>query len=467
MFDSIESPWDFWPVLLLGPVFVWWRMGSIVPAENAAVAKGERVGLNAMGAALVAGLKRSIVPAVTALVAAGFAKRAFSATLPALFSAMFVDHIRIFAQAGDGGDGAATFRRESFVPMGGPDGGDGGRGGSVVLRADPNADNLTPFFYEPIIKAKSGERGGSRQCFGKSAPDKIVPVPIGTMVYRLPDESTEEVDPMVAHGDGATFVDFSKTPESEARPRRDRKTPIDPNELELIADLTQPGQEFVLCQGGKGGIGNVHFKSSRNQAPTRYTEGTPGEQGYFYVELRTIADAGLVGYPNAGKSTLLGRISAAHPKIAPYPFTTLTPHIGVMELPGYRRVTVADIPGLIEGAHANVGLGHDFLRHIVRCKLLVFVLDMAGSEGREPLEDLQKLRKELDLYDPRLSERPWIVVANKMDLPEAAEKLKHFKGRDRKLTVVPVAAGEEQGVEKVKSVLGELIAETPAAETPA
>jgi GTPase len=375
---------------------------------------------------------------------------------------MFVDHIRIFAKAGDGGDGAATFRRESFVPMGGPDGGDGGRGGSVILRADTHTDNLTPFFYEPIVKAKNGERGGSRQCFGKSAPDKIVPVPIGTIVYRLPGEDDEEpIDHTVAHGDGAMFVDFSKQPENEEKAKGDRKGSIDPNELEKIADLTQPGQEFVLCQGGKGGIGNVHFKSSRNQAPTRYTEGTPGEEGHFYLELRKIADAGLVGYPNAGKSTLLGRISAAHPKVAPYPFTTLTPHIGVVELPGYQRVTVADIPGLIEGAHANVGLGHDFLRHIVRCKLLVFVLDMAGSEGREPIDDLQKLRKELDLYDPKLSERPWIVVANKMDLPEAAEKLKHFKGRYRKLKVIPVGSDEEKGVEKLKAVLGELVAGQP------
>jgi len=375
---------------------------------------------------------------------------------------MFVDHIRIFAKAGDGGDGAATFRRESFVPMGGPDGGDGGRGGSIVLRADTHTDNLTPFFYEPIVKAKNGERGGSRQCFGKSAPDKIVPVPIGTIVYRLPGEDDAQVDQAVAHGDGATFVDFSKQPEQDDAGKRDRKAPVDPNELEVVADLTQPGQEFVLCQGGKGGIGNVHFKSSRNQAPTRYTEGTPGEEGHFYLELRKIADAGLVGYPNAGKSTLLGRISQAHPKVAPYPFTTLTPHIGVVELPGYQRVTVADIPGLIEGAHANVGLGHDFLRHIVRCKLLVFVLDMAGSEGREPLEDLQKLRKELDLYDPKLGERPWIVVANKMDLPEAAEKLKHFKGRYRKLKVIPVGSDDQAGVEKLKATLSELTAEQPA-----
>ena len=371
---------------------------------------------------------------------------------------MFVDHIRIFAQAGDGGDGSVSFRRESFVPKGGPDGGDGGRGGSVILRADTHQDNLTPFFYEPIVKAKNGDRGGGRQCFGKSAPDRIVPVPAGTIVYRLPDEdTTEETDAEVEHGSGAMFVDFSKTPDGAEKKRRDKKAPINPEELEMIADLTEVGQEFVLCAGGKGGIGNVHFKSSRNQAPTQYTEGVPGEQGYFYLELRKIADAGLVGYPNAGKSTLLGKISAAHPKVASYPFTTLTPHIGVVEMPGYRRMTVADIPGLIEGAHADVGLGHDFLRHIVRCKLLVFVVDMAGSEGREPLEDLQKLRKELDLYDPKLSERPWIVAANKMDLADAQAQLKAFKSRYKKLEIFPISAQAGEGLEPLKARIGELV----------
>jgi len=215
----------------------------------------------------------------------------------------------------------------------------------------------------------------------------------------------------------------------------------------------------VLCQGGRGGKGNVHFKSSRNRVPTQYTEGTPGEEGYFYLELRKIADAGLVGYPNAGKSTLLTRISNAHPKIASYPFTTLTPHIGVVDHPGYRRYTVADIPGLIEGAHENVGLGHDFLRHIVRCKLLVFVLDMAGSEGREPIADLQNLRRELDLYDPTLSERPWVIVANKMDLPGARERIKQFKTRFKKTEILSISADTGDGTEKLKERLGEIILE--------
>lgn len=374
---------------------------------------------------------------------------------------MFIDHIKIHAKAGDGGRGCVSFRRESFVPKGGPDGGDGGRGGSVILRAETHLDNLTPFFYEPIVKAKNGEHGKGKQCFGKSAPDRIVPVPVGTLVYRLPDVTKQEgLEASVAYGTDSTFVDLAKAPEDEELSDAGPRTAVpDEDELELIADLTEPGQEFILCKGGKGGIGNVHFKSSRNRVPTQYTEGEPGEEGTFFLELRTIADAGLVGYPNAGKSTLLGKISAAHPKVAAYPFTTLTPHIGVVELPGYRRVTVADIPGLIEGAHENVGLGHEFLRHIVRCKLLVFVLDMAGSEGREPIEDLQKLRKELDLYDPTLSERPWIVVANKMDLPEAEEKLAHFKGRYRKLEVFPIAAAAGEGIEHLKTRLGEIVAE--------
>jgi GTP-binding protein len=374
---------------------------------------------------------------------------------------MFIDHIKIHAKAGDGGNGCVSFRREAFVPRGGPDGGDGGRGGSIIFRADPHIDNLTAFYYEPILKAKNGAHGRGKQCFGKSAPDKIVPVPMGTLIYRIPEPPAMEgaLEPSVAYGSSATFVDLSKAPEDGVAPAADQKAgPPSTNDLELVADLVDEGQEWVLCKGGKGGLGNVHFKSSRNRVPTQFTEGEPGEEGTFYLELRKIADAGLVGYPNAGKSTLLGKISAAHPKVAPYPFTTLTPHIGVVELPEYARITVADIPGLIEGAHRNVGLGHDFLRHIVRCKVLVFVVDMAGSEGREPLDDLGKLRKELDLYDSQLSERPWIVVANKMDLPGAEENLKHFRARLRsKVEVVPAAAERGEGMEEVKRIIAERV----------
>ena len=285
---------------------------------------------------------------------------------------MFVDHIQIHAKAGKGGRGAVSFRREKFVPRGGPDGGDGGRGGSVILRPDPNVDNLVEFHYQSNLKAKSGDNGGSKNCTGHGAPDAIYKVPVGTLIYRMPF-TPEETGP--APRDTTSFLDLETLTDEEAAKLEHRHEPrkkkVDPDELELVMDLDRPGVDFVLCKGGDGGKGNVHFKSSRNRVPRQYTDGVEGEEGVFYVELRKIADAGLVGYPNAGKSTLLSRISNAHPKIAPYPFTTLTPHIGVVDLANYRRVTVADIPGLIEGASENVGLGHDFLRHIVRCKLLI------------------------------------------------------------------------------------------------
>jgi GTPase len=215
------------------------------------------------------------------------------------------------------------------------------------------------------------------------------------------------------------------------------------------------GQEFLLCRGGEGGKGNVHFKSSRNRAPRQYTDGEEGEQGHFLLELRTIADAGLVGYPNAGKSTLLRKLSAARPKVAAYPFTTLHPIVGVMDLPGYRHATIADIPGLIEGAHRGVGLGHEFLRHITRCPLLIFVIDVAGSEARSPVEDLQNLRKEIDLYDATLSSRPWLVVANKMDLPDANENLKLLRERFPKTRFIPMSAANGEGIDTLKEALAE------------
>lgn len=369
-----------------------------------------------------------------------------------------------------------SFRRESFVPKGGPDGGDGGRGGSVILRADNHVDNLTAFFYEPIVRAKGGENGLGKQCYGKSAPDKIVPVPAGTIVYRLPEQhKTEGLEPSVEYGTNRMFVDLSRAPldEPEAEGQepdvegRKKKPTLDVSKLEVVADLTEVGQEHILCKGGKGGLGNVHFKSSRNRTPVQSTPGEEGEQGYFYLELRKIADVGLVGYPNAGKSTLLTRVSAAKPKVAPYPFTTLTPHVGVVELPGYRRITVADIPGLIEGAHDNVGLGHEFLRHIVRCKLLAFVVDAAGSEGREPVADLQSLRREVDLYDPTLSARPWLIIANKMDLPEAEAGLQSIRQRFGRIEIIPVSADQGDGIEALKQRLGEIVTASQApAPTP-
>jgi GTP-binding protein len=359
---------------------------------------------------------------------------------PVYGDAMFVDRIRVVAKAGDGGRGCVSFRREKFVPRGGPDGGDGGKGGDVVLRADEHTDNLASLFYEPLIKAKSGAHGMGKQMHGRGATAKIVKVPVGTVVHR-----------MDSLGDPAAFAD-SAAPAAAG--------PAPETALEQIADLALPNEEFILCRGGKGGKGNVHFKSGRNRAPRQYSEGEEGEEGTFVLELRTIADAGLVGYPNAGKSTLLRRISAAHPKVAPYPFTTLHPMIGVVDFAEYRRATVADIPGLVEGAHRNLGLGHAFLRHITRCRLLLLVLDMAGSEGRNPIEDLQHLRREIDLYDPRLSQRPWRVVANKLDLPEAEENLALFRQRFPDREVVPVSAKEKKGIENLKRALDRWLNET-------
>src|SRR5256886_8026686 len=336
---------------------------------------------------------------------------------------MFVDRIKIFAQAGKGGRGCVSFRREKFVPKGGPDGGDGGRGGDVILQADRHVDNLANLLYEPIIKAKNGGHGMGKKMAGRAGADKVVKLPVGTIVWRVED------------GKRLTFNAEHRTPNPAQSAIRHSQSAMD-----LVVDLTRDGQEFVLCRGGAGGKGNVHFKSSRNPAPRQYTEGEDGEQGDFLLELRTIADAGLVGYPNAGKSTLLRKVSAARPKVAPYPFTTLHPIVGVVDFSGYRRATIADVPGLIEGAHRNVGLGHDFLRHITRCQLLLFVLDVAGSEGRNPIEDLQNLRREIDLYDPALSQRPWFVIANKMDLSGAAENLTALRNRFASVDILSVSA---------------------------
>jgi GTPase len=346
---------------------------------------------------------------------------------------MFVDRLKVFAQAGNGGRGCVSFRREKFVPKGGPDGGDGGRGGDVILRADRHVDNLANLFYEPLIKAKNGGHGMGKKMSGRAGADKIVKVPVGTVVWSA---------------------------EKEERPTVNVQRPTS-NSVESripVVDMARDGQEFLLCRGGAGGKGNVHFKSSRNRAPRQYTEGEHGGQGYFWLELRTIADAGLVGYPNAGKSTLLRKISAARPKVAAYPFTTLHPIVGVIEFPGYRRGTVADIPGLIEGAHRGLGLGHEFLRHITRCRVLVFVVDVAGSEGRNPVEDLQNLRQEIDLYDPILSSRAWFVVANKMDLPGAKEHLKALQERFPKLQILPTSAAKGEGIDALKQALATRIA---------
>ena len=355
---------------------------------------------------------------------------------------MFVDRVKVFAQAGSGGRGCVSFRREKFVPKGGPDGGDGGRGGDVILRGDRHVDNLANLFYEPLIKAKNGGHGMGKKMSGRAGGDKIVKVPLGTVVWR-----TEQSIPVIL-----SEVERSRETTSTVSPR-DASTSPGMTEKHPVTDLARDGQEFVLCRGGAGGKGNVHFKSSRNRAPRQYTEGEEGEQGHFVLELRTIADAGFVGYPNAGKSTLLRKISAARPKVAAYPFTTLHPVVGVIEFPGYGRATVADIPGLIEGAHRGLGLGHEFLRHITRCRVLVFVVDIAGSEGRNPVEDLQNLRREIDLYDQTLSARAWFVVANKMDLPDAEENLKSLQDRFPKLQIIPISAAQGKGIDALKEAL--------------
>jgi GTP-binding protein len=283
-----------------------------------------------------------------------------------------------------------------------------------------------------------------------------------------PNEEEEERSTLLRRGFGGQAPNVQRsTPNEEdmaalgEQPNAGRSTQSairDPqSENELVVDLARDGQEYLLAKGGKGGKGNVHFKSSRNRAPRQYTEGEEGEQGHFLLELHTIADAGLVGYPNAGKSTLLRKISAARPKVAPYPFTTLHPIVGIAEFPDYQRATIADIPGLIEGAHRNVGLGHDFLRHITRCRLLIFVVDIAGSENRSPIADLQQLRKEIDLYDPTLSARKWFVVANKMDLPGAEEKLAELRRRFPKVEVMPISAAEGKGIEELKAKLPSLL----------
>ena len=358
---------------------------------------------------------------------------------------MFVDRIKVFAQAGKGGRGSVSFRREKFVPKGGPDGGDGGHGGDVVLRAERHVDNLANLFYEPIIKAKDGGHGKGKKMAGRAGANKIVKVPVGTIVWRAEDEKSS-----TSNSDKSRAGAQQRTPDSDQSAIRALQS-----EMDLIVDLVRDGEEFVLCRGGAGGKGNVHFKSSRNRAPRQYTDGEEGEQGYFLLELRTIADAGLVGYPNAGKSTLLRKLSAARPKVAAYPFTTLHPVVGVMELPGYRHATIADIPGLIEGAHRGVGLGHEFLRHITRCPILIFVIDVAGSEGRSPVEDLQNLRKEIDLYDPMLSSRPWLIVANKMDLPNANENLEALQEKFSKVRTVSISAANGEGIDTLKKALAE------------
>ncbi|MDZ4199312.1 MAG: GTPase ObgE [Kiritimatiellia bacterium] len=298
----------------------------------------------------------------------------------------FVDLVRISVHAGNGGNGVALFRREKFVPYGGPSGGDGGNGGSVYLLADKNQSSLLPLYYEPHQRAEHGQRGGSRQCTGRNGSDRIIPVPCGT-------------------------------------------TARDADTGEWVGEVTDDGQKLLIAQGGKGGLGNCHFATSTHQAPRECTPGTEGHVRRLQLELKLISEAGLVGLPNAGKSSILRKISDAHPRVAAYPFTTLHPNIGMVCFPDFEMCSVADIPGLIAGAHEGIGLGHDFLRHIERTRFLVLVIDLSGLDGRHPADDYFTLCRELEFYNPDLPKRPRMVVGNKIDLPEARANLPEFLAR--------------------------------------
>ncbi len=344
----------------------------------------------------------------------------------------FKDRVIVQAFAGNGGDGSASFRREKYVPLGGPDGGDGGQGGSIYLKASKDVDSLVSLYFQPIQRAKHGENGRGAQCTGKTGDDLYLPVPCGTQVWRLP-----AVEP------GAPVDDKDEAPGRSA---------MFASEREYIGEVLADGDTILVAAGGRGGLGNVHFKSSTNRAPTEFTPGTKGEAHTLILELKTIADVGLVGYPNAGKSTLLSALTAARPKIASYPFTTLNPLIGTLKFEDYTMLRIADIPGLIDGAHKGVGLGYDFLRHIERSRFLLYVIDMAGTEGRDPTQDFNNLREELRLYSADLAARPFLVIANKMDEPAAAENLKAFK-KATGLNPYPISAATGEGVEKLHDLL--------------
>jgi GTP-binding protein len=392
---------------------------------------------------------------------------------------MFVDEIKIYARAGHGGKGCVAFQREKFRPKGGPSGGNGGNGGSVILQADHDLNNLIAQYYQPRLLAQDGEGGLGKGMDGHAGKDLIVKVPCGTLVWQLSgsagvlpvakpgkdfgEEDEEEEKPKLAAGAStrplirsaggvwAQEIDLSKEGTGEGASSADKG--------ELITDLTKHGQQFVLCQGGRGGLGNRNFATAARQTPRFAQPGESGGQGDFLLELRIIAEVGLVGYPNAGKSTLLTAISKARPKIAPYPFTTLHPQIGIVEYDDFHRLTVCDVPGLIKGAHQNVGLGHAFLRHIERCKILVLLLDMAGTDNRSPWDDYQQLLNELELYDPTLLDKPRLVVANKMDEAVAEQNLKQFKKKVKKVAVLPISAAFDQGVEKFKQLIREAVEE--------
>jgi GTP-binding protein len=319
---------------------------------------------------------------------------------------MFFDEAKIFIQAGNGGNGVVSWRREKYVPMGGPDGGDGGTGGSVIFEADENLATLIDFKYRTRYKAENGENGQKANKKGKDGADLLIKVPIGTQVWN--EDHTL-----------------------------------------LLFDFTEHRQRWISLPGGTGGRGNARFASPSRQAPAFAEKGEPGGSMWVVLELKLIADVGLVGYPNVGKSTLISILSAARPKIADYPFTTLTPNLGMVAVSPGESFVIADVPGLIEGAHKGVGLGHRFLKHLERTKLLVHVVDVSGSEGRDPVDDIKVIEKELELFSTSFTNRPRLIVANKMDLPNAGENLERIRQFAQKhgWEVIPVSAVTKEGKE--------------------
>lgn len=331
---------------------------------------------------------------------------------------MFVDQARIYVKGGDGGNGIVSYRREKYVPLGGPAGGDGGHGGDVVFVVNEGLRTLIDFRYQRHFKAVHGENGKTKNQHGKNASDMLVKVPPGTVV-------------------------------------RDADTG------EFLGDLVHHGQRLVVARGGQGGRGNTRFATEANKAPDMAEKGEPGQERNIALELKVLADVGLVGYPSVGKSTLLSAVSAAKPKVGAYHFTTLSPELGVVQLADGRHFVMADLPGLIEGAHTGLGLGHEFLRHIERTKILVHVIDIAAVDGRSPIEDFRVIEQELHAYDEKLKDRPRIVVANKMDLPEAVEHLETFKMEYPDVTVYPVSGYTHQGIEPLLYALMKILDELP------
>ena len=329
---------------------------------------------------------------------------------------MFIDEVRILVKAGDGGNGCLAFRREKFVPRGGPSGGDGGRGGDVILVSSEHENTLLKFRYNPEHKAERGRHGEGSNRTGADGQSLEVQVPVGTVVY---DEST-----------GARLYDF-----------------------------THPGERFTVASGGRGGKGNARFATSTHQAPTEHEPGRSGEEKRLRLELKLLADVGLVGFPNAGKSTLISRVSAARPKIADYPFTTLEPNLGVVELPDYRSFVVADIPGLIEGAHEGHGLGIQFLRHIERTRLLVHLVDVSEASGRDPVQDFETVMDELASFSRDLFSKPMLVVASKMDVAQDPARVLALRLHvaERGMAYFEISSATGLGIEKLKFAMAERV----------